>query len=65
MDSSNEWIKIGNTSFRVAYLQSVTEEIAVTLLTTDHVHADRVRNAWKQANNFKSPNRKRTAKKKK
>lgn len=46
--------RLGNTSFNVDYLQSVTVEEAIAALTTEHVSANRVVNAWKKANPTKS-----------
>ena len=64
MDYENKkWIRLGNVDFPVHYLITVSEEEAVDLLSSKHIHSDRVRNAWKQANNFKSPNRKKKGKK--
>lgn len=63
MSESNEWITLGKTQFSVSYLVSVSEDEAIKLLSKDNVHGDRVRNAWKQANKFKSPNRKNNGKK--
>lgn len=60
---NKKWIRLGNVDFPVHYLVTVSEEEAVELLSSKHIHSDRVRNAWKQANNFKSPNRKKKGKK--
>ena len=52
--SKEKWDgKLGNTSFNVEYLQSVTQKEAVEALTTAHIHKDRVINAWKRANGKK------------
>lgn len=63
MSNQNEWITLGNSTIRVSFLQSVTEDEALEHFKTKAIHDDRVRNAWKQANNFKSPNRKIVEKK--
>jgi len=65
MVGKGEWITLGKSQIRVSYLMSVTEEEAVNLLTSKVVHADKVRNAWKQANKYKSPNLKKVETKKK
>jgi hypothetical protein len=45
---------LGNTSFNVDYLQSVTVEEAIATLSSEHVSQNRVVNAWKKANPTKS-----------
>jgi hypothetical protein len=63
MDNNNEWITLGKTQIRKSFLVSCTQEEAVKAFSANGVHSDRVINAWKQANNFKSPNRKKKGKK--
>ena len=63
MSGVNEWIKLGKTEIRRSYLANCTQEEAVKFLSAKGIHSDRVINAWKQVNNFKSPNRKKKAKK--
>ena len=63
MSGVDQWIILGKTQIRKSYLVNCTQEEAVKFLSGNGVHSDRVINAWKQANNFKSPNRKKKAKK--
>tara|TARA_R110000803_G_scaffold199395_2_gene263433 strand:- start:490 stop:681 length:192 start_codon:yes stop_codon:yes gene_type:complete len=63
MDNNNEWIILGKTQIRKSFLVNCTQEEAVEALSANGAHSDRVINAWKQANNFKSPNRKKKGKK--
>lgn len=44
---------LGNTSFNVDFLKSVTLKEALEHFKATEIHADRVRNAWKRANNKK------------
>jgi hypothetical protein len=44
---------LGSTSFNVDFLKSVTLKEALEHFKATEIHADRVRNAWKRANNKK------------
>lgn len=56
---NGKWIVLGKTQLSVDYLKSVSEEEALAHYEGKAIHADRVRNAWKQANNFKDSNSKK------
>jgi benzoyl-CoA reductase/2-hydroxyglutaryl-CoA dehydratase subunit BcrC/BadD/HgdB len=44
---------LGTTSFNVEFLKSVTLKEALEHFKGTEIHEDRVRNAWKRANNKK------------
>lgn len=65
MGANAEWIVLGKSQIRVSFLTSVTEKEAIEHFKGSNIHPDRVRNAWKQANKYKSPNRKKKVTEKK
>lgn len=52
VDKANDVVTLGKSQFRLSYLKSVTIKEAI-----EHYkrmcHEDRIRNAWKRANNKK------------
>lgn len=52
LDKQNDVITLGNSQFRISYLKSVTITEAIKMFKNS-CHEDRIRNAWKQANNKK------------
>jgi len=52
LDKKKEWLIIGNSSFLISYLKDVNMTDAIKRYKGT-CHEDRIRNAWKQANNKK------------
>lgn len=47
------WLFLGKSQISVAYLKSVTLEVAIKELVSEALPESRVRNAWKRANKKK------------